>query len=557
MSSLQLFVETKENVGNDIFISTVSAEALGVKDGDIVKISIPEEHFETTIVAHINESLFDFVVQIDENLPEILGFKSMELHVSKVEQSNKEKPKDTRKVEQNKIKCIYCGSFDLKEEGDRSKPPISFVPRPIYPKKYTCKKCRKTFTKEQMDNPPAAADGAKKTAKQDSSLTKPEKATRDSKPAALFNNIDEEIANTVGLDSEFDLDAFLAKGLGEIPQKDMNSSPEEIDQVLKEVEVLSVAYAEIPISRVAKRTGIEDEARVVNILKDLISEGKINGRLSGDKIIPMLGAKKVTINRNPRKSVDAALSPRLGQLINALDRVLNQLSWSQEKKDMLKDELISLPEAEQITFLEQLGVEIPLELATPAIPAPVPGSPKKAMTAPPMPRRPSGMGGQAAPQITRYGGPNSSTSEEINEPPFPAYAGTEPFAFISYAHKDRNRVYPIIKYLHDMGIPIWYDEGLEAGSDWRGQIIKNLKKCSQFVAFLSPLSVTRHDVLNEIAIAEKRFKEENVPMIPVLLDNFVLPDEIEYTFSRINTINKQLLSEITFLQKLYDALTNK
>ncbi|MEX2725872.1 MAG: hypothetical protein Q6353_001355 [Candidatus Sigynarchaeum springense] len=56
-------------------------------------------------------------------------------------------------------KCIYCGSFDLKEEEDRSKPPISFVPRPIYHKKYTCKKCRKSFSKEDMDNPPPVSGG--------------------------------------------------------------------------------------------------------------------------------------------------------------------------------------------------------------------------------------------------------------------------------------------------------------------------------------------------------------------------------------------------------------
>ncbi|MEX2757604.1 MAG: hypothetical protein Q6365_019675, partial [Candidatus Sigynarchaeota archaeon] len=79
---LKLFVETKENVGDDIYISSISAETLGIRDGDLVQVSIPEENFSTTLVAHVNESLFDFVVQIDENLPEILGFKSMELTVT-------------------------------------------------------------------------------------------------------------------------------------------------------------------------------------------------------------------------------------------------------------------------------------------------------------------------------------------------------------------------------------------------------------------------------------------------------------------------------------------
>jgi hypothetical protein len=141
--------------------------------------------------------------------------------------------------------------------------------------------------------------------------------------------------------------------------------------------------------------------------------------------------------------------------------------------------------------------------------------------------------------------------------PFAAYAGSEPFVFVSYAHKDRERVYPIIKHLHEQEINIWYDEGIEAGADWRAQIIKNLRSCAKFIVFLSPYAVTRHDVLNEIAIAEKRFKEENVTMIPVLLDNFVLPDEIEYTFGRIPIINKQILDQDMFLGQLMNALTAK
>ncbi|MHA1681594.1 MAG: hypothetical protein ACTSUE_11340, partial [Promethearchaeota archaeon] len=50
--------------------------------------------------------------------------------------------------------CPYCSSTDLKEEDDRSKPPISYIPTMIYPKKFTCKKCRKSFSKEDMEKTP-------------------------------------------------------------------------------------------------------------------------------------------------------------------------------------------------------------------------------------------------------------------------------------------------------------------------------------------------------------------------------------------------------------------
>ncbi len=54
-------------------------------------------------------------------------------------------------------KCIYCGASGVKEEEDRSKPPVSFIPRPVYPKIYHCKKCNKSFTKEHMEDTSAGS----------------------------------------------------------------------------------------------------------------------------------------------------------------------------------------------------------------------------------------------------------------------------------------------------------------------------------------------------------------------------------------------------------------
>ncbi|MHA1681593.1 MAG: hypothetical protein ACTSUE_11335 [Promethearchaeota archaeon] len=50
--------------------------------------------------------------------------------------------------------CPYCSSTDLKEEDDRSKSPISYIPKVIYPKKITCKMCWKSFSKEDMKKTP-------------------------------------------------------------------------------------------------------------------------------------------------------------------------------------------------------------------------------------------------------------------------------------------------------------------------------------------------------------------------------------------------------------------
>ncbi len=38
--------------------------------------------------------------------------------------------------------------------------------------------------------------------------------------------------------------------------------------------------------------------------------------------------------------------------------------------------------------------------------------------------------------------------------------------FVCYAHADKNIVYPEIRWLHDQGINLWYDEGISAGAEF-------------------------------------------------------------------------------------------
>ena len=43
-----------------------------------------------------------------------------------------------------------------------------------------------------------------------------------------------------------------------------------------------------------------------------------------------------------------------------------------------------------------------------------------------------------------------------------AYEGAEPYCFVSYAHINSDRVYPIVEQLMQRGIRLWYDDGIEA-----------------------------------------------------------------------------------------------
>ena len=56
-----------------------------------------------------------------------------------------------------------------------------------------------------------------------------------------------------------------------------------------------------------------------------------------------------------------------------------------------------------------------------------------------------------------------------------AYEGNEKYIFFSYAHRDSATVLPMIEYMQEKGFRVWYDAGIEAGTEWPGYIEEHLK----------------------------------------------------------------------------------
>ncbi|MBE6764065.1 MAG: toll/interleukin-1 receptor domain-containing protein [Ruminococcaceae bacterium] len=97
------------------------------------------------------------------------------------------------------------------------------------------------------------------------------------------------------------------------------------------------------------------------------------------------------------------------------------------------------------------------------------------------------------------------------------YNGDLPYIFISYAHKDSDRVIPAIEAMQRKGYRVWYDCGVEAGTEWANNIAAHLHNCAAFAAFISDNSMASEHCLDEIAFAKKNLKpslmiflEENV-----------------------------------------------
>ena len=114
-----------------------------------------------------------------------------------------------------------------------------------------------------------------------------------------------------------------------------------------------------------------------------------------------------------------------------------------------------------------------------------------------------------------------------------AYKGELPYIFVSYAHADSEKVYPLLMVLQNAGYRIWFDRGIEAGTEWSNNIAEHLSQCEAFVFFLSEKSAQSENCLDEVAFA----KSHNKPALMVCLEEDVkLPAGAEMQTARFQRL---------------------
>lgn len=132
--------------------------------------------------------------------------------------------------------------------------------------------------------------------------------------------------------------------------------------------------------------------------------------------------------------------------------------------------------------------------------------------------------------------------------PFPAYKGPDPYVFVCYAHKDAEPVYADMLDLNSDDLNFWYDEGILAGSSWRAEIADAIQGASKLLFFVSQFSLESTHCLREIDYA----LNHDVEIIPVYLDDSVLPPELELALNRVQALFRK--ADDRYLEHLRGAL---
>ncbi len=130
------------------------------------------------------------------------------------------------------------------------------------------------------------------------------------------------------------------------------------------------------------------------------------------------------------------------------------------------------------------------------------------------------------------------------------YEGKEKYIFISYAHKDSQEVMPIVNELTKNGYRVWYDSGIEAGTEWPEYIEDHIINSEVVVAFMSPAAIDSRNCRNEINFALELKKE----VLVVYLEDTTLLKGMRLQLNSTQSLfRKHHSSDESFIEQLLNA----
>ena len=122
---------------------------------------------------------------------------------------------------------------------------------------------------------------------------------------------------------------------------------------------------------------------------------------------------------------------------------------------------------------------------------------------------------------------------------FKTYNGSDPYLFVSYAHRDSDKVLPFIEQLDKENYRLWYDAGINVGANWPEVVASHLLNSQKVIFFISKAFLASQNCLREVNYAVAERKE----MICVLMDDAALPEDMAMQLSTVQKIRMTDLKE--------------
>ena len=130
-----------------------------------------------------------------------------------------------------------------------------------------------------------------------------------------------------------------------------------------------------------------------------------------------------------------------------------------------------------------------------------------------------------------------------------AYTGDKPYIFVSYAHADAAAVMEVLEPLQEQGFRIWYDEGIEVGSDWPEFIAGRLAGSGLMLAFLSKSYLASDNCRKEMHFA----LSHKIETVNIFLEETALSPGMEMQIGNRFALMKYQRGVERFLETLLAA----
>ena len=134
-------------------------------------------------------------------------------------------------------------------------------------------------------------------------------------------------------------------------------------------------------------------------------------------------------------------------------------------------------------------------------------------------------------------------------PPVQAYRGEQPYVFLCWSHEDTPAVHEDLEFLASHGINVWYDEGISAGSNWRGEIAKRIEGATCVLYYVSRTALASDHCNREINFALDNRRE----VVPVYLEPVELTPDLKVGLARVHALHRS--RDPHFRRHLLEALT--
>ncbi len=108
------------------------------------------------------------------------------------------------------------------------------------------------------------------------------------------------------------------------------------------------------------------------------------------------------------------------------------------------------------------------------------------------------------------------------------------YIFISYAHSDGAKAAEVIQAIMDCGFRVWFDSGIDPGSEWAQNIVEHIRGCGFFISLMSA-----NYLKSEHCIGELNYTVGRIPnRMMIYLEDIKLPDRFELHHGNIQAIHR-------------------